>query len=599
MEKAIFGEISARVTAFMESNNKLLLEKCHVGSGKTWNTIKTIEDRGDTWIYLAPFHTVIDENLRFSTLRNYNYIHLKSRAKLCLILEYKRIAKYGIDIRPICETSCPLKDTTCPYYETKRKLFREACSWAGVHHHLKDFIGDFFHCFLDRTPIWKFYDVMIIDENPINVLFENEYADSEEIAGLRDIIRRLNITHVHTNAVIEFLDFLITSFVGREQINYQNCLAHFQAVNWKSFYDDYQAMLVDELRVEHITLQEVPREFIKTFGVLQTKINENTIQYMIVKKNASAYTRKKFHFMGFDNHSLLECPIKMIGLDGTANPTIWESITGKRASILERRYVYNNIYQLRGRSNARYPLSSWVREGEITVTGKRLCQIIDQICRNKPNGKVLIACTKPLQPFLARELTEKNKVFCNYYYIRSRNEFYETCDTIVLTCEPNIQRFQIECFAHLSDWDEDVWRQVFTQEEMIQTVGRIREDIGITISGRIRNPREIYILPYTPMDNKAYTRIEATPSLYPEARVMDFEELLMFVKGVDLDERENNYLRRIQEIIDEEGRAYKSKLKKEFKIPKYRIENLVKRLTEVNPLLVDRGGKLGITWKIK
>ena len=599
MEKAIFGEISARVTAFMESNNNLLLEKCHVGSGKTWNTIKTIEDRGDTWIYLAPFHTVIDENLKFSTLRNYNYIHLKSRAKLCLILEYKRIAMYGIDIRPICELSCPLKDTTCPYYETKRKLFREACSWAGVHHHLKDFIGDFFKSYVDRTPMWKFYDVMIVDENPINVLFENEYANGEDIASLRDIIRRLNVVHPDTNHAIEFLNYLITNFAGREEIDYQNCLAYFQAVSWKEFYDSYQEKLVDELRLERITLRDMPRELIKTFGVIQSKINENTIPYMIVKKQASAYTRKKYHFMGFDNHSLLECPIKIIGLDGTANPTIWESITGRRASILERRYVYNNIYQLRGRSNARYPLSSWIRNGEITSTGKGLAKIIDQICKNKPKERVLIACTKPLQPFLDRELKERNRIFCNYYYIRSRNEFYEICDTIILTCEPNIQSFQIECFAHLSDWDENVWRQVFTQEEMIQTVGRIREDIGVTISGRVRNKREIYILPYTPSDNKQYTRSEPTPPLYPEARVMDYEELQAFVRGVDLKQREDDRLQRIRDIINENGRAYKSKLQKEFKLPKYRIEVLVRRLIELDPLLDDRGGKQGVTWKIK
>jgi len=54
----------------------------------------------------------------------------------------------------------------------------------------------------------------------------------------------------------------------------------------------------------------------------------------------------------------------------------------------------------------------------------------------------------------------------------------------------------------------------------------------------------------------------------------------------------------IPKIVKVTGSSAKIKAK-EFKIPKYGIENLVKRLIEINPLLDDRGGKQGVTWKIE
>ena len=202
MNKKVFDEIIARVIIFMTSHNKLLLQKIHVGGGKTTNTLKTLEEEGYQWIYLAPFHTVIEENLKLSNFYNYNYLHLKSRAKLCLVPDYKRLAAGiperripSIDIRPICENSCPLKDTTCPYYETKRQLWADPISWAGVHHHLKEFLREFFNIFINETPLRDYYDVLIIDENPINVLFENEVANSDSLSKLRRVIDNLNVNH--------------------------------------------------------------------------------------------------------------------------------------------------------------------------------------------------------------------------------------------------------------------------------------------------------------------------------------------------------------------------------------------------------------------
>lgn len=532
--------------AFIPSPSRLLIEKCHLGSGKTWNTIKALEDNGYQWIYLAPFHTVIDENLRFSTLRTYDYLHLKSRGRVCLVPAYKRLAESSkrIDIRPICESSCPLKDTTCPYYETKRQLYAEPQSWAGVHHHLKDFIKDFFDIWINKWPMGSYYDVMIIDENPINVLFENEMTDAEALANLRDVTLLLGVNHNHLNNFIDLLDYLIVNFHGKRSLNYDELYKMFKSIDFNSFYEKYQEALIEALVDNQITLRMVPREYIKTFGVMSKSMTMNNISSMIIKKSASPYTRKKYHFMAFNNTSLLNCPIKIIGLDGTANVKLWETITGREASVLERKYVYKNIFQLKGQGQARYPLSSWVRYSKITSSGLNLCRLIDVICEKK-KYKVLVACTKPLQPYIFANTTAQNIEFCNYYYIRSRNDFYEKSDTIILACEPNIQEFQLECFANLSDWDQEMWRQIFTQEEMIQTVGRVREDIPKTTIGREREPREIFIFPYTPPTNRAK---DSNKPLYNESRVYDYIELESYLKSGKLPQEVQ--LEREDEIYD-------------------------------------------------
>lgn len=584
INKDIFDEITARVTAFMSSRNNLLLLKCHVGSGKTWNTIKTLHDRGDNWIYLAPFHTVIDDNLKFSTLRNYDYLHLKSRAKECIVPDYKKIAERGIDIRPICESSCPLKETTCPYYETKRELFSSPCSWAGVHHHLKDFLTDFFSIPVDGSRMWKFYDVLIVDENPIGVLFENEIGNSESFGKLRDIINLLNIDHRDNNAVLDFVNFLITTFPGKEELDYDECLDLFQNVTWDSYYDSYQEKLVEDLKDEIIELNQVPKDYIKMFSYMKKDINEDNIEYMIVKKESSQYTKKKYHFMAFNNRALLNCPIKIIGLDGTANIDIWSSITDREPSILERRYVYENIYQLKGQSRARYPLSSWIRKHKITTTGKALCHLIDLICERRKNDTVLLACTKSLQKTIYHNINHRNIAFCNYYYIRSRNDFYERSDTIVLTSEPNIQEFQLDCFSALSGWDKRIWRQVFTQEEMKQTVGRVREAIGVTPTGRVRLPREIYIFPYTPP-------IEGSKEpLYSESTILNYDSMEFFLKkGFN---PRTKLQEKIREDITNNGNVYISKLQNRYNITRSFCKSVLREM-ENNGEIRNRGGKKG------
>lgn len=584
MNEYIFDEISARVIAFMHSDSDLLLERIHVGGGKTTNTLKTLEDVGFQWIYLAPFHTVIEENIKFSQHQTYNYLHLKSRAIVCPIDAYREIARENIDIRPICENSCQLKDTTCPYYETKRQLYATPISWAGVHHHLKDFVREFFDLWCDNYPMHRYYDVLVIDENPINMLYDNFVANPEMLGQLRTIIINLQLTHPDANKLIALIDYFIANFHGPEQLNYQEVINHFRDIDWSGIYDEYQKKLVEELRYEKMRVENVPIEYIRMFKNMNEQLTLDKIPYMIIKKPASPYNKKLYHFLYFENSVLLNCPIKIIGLDGTANIDIWQSITGRTASILDRKYIYNNIYQLRENGNpsknttryARYPLSSWIRHGKITTTGLKLCALIDKICSRKSHN-VLIACTKTLKPFIEENIQSKNIVFCNYYFIRSRNEFYETCDTIILACEANVQQFQLECFSRLSNWDQEIWRQIFTQEEMIQTVGRNRENIEITELGRIRDEREAYIFPYTPLTND----INDVRPLFSESHVVSYMDLFYG----------KHYLKQqIIELIRSNGYAFIKDVQCNFKIARSFSKDLLLEL-ESEGVIVDEGRK--------
>ena len=316
---------------------------------------------------------------------------------------------------------------------------------------------------------------------------------------------------------------------------------------------------------------------------MKTQATDENIEYMLVKKNASPYNKKKYHFMAFDNSSLLDCPIKIIGLDGTANPTIWEAITSRRASILERPYVYKNIRQLRGVSNARYPLSSWIRHGEITSSGLKLCKMIDNICFKKKKP-VLVACTKPLQPFIYANTTADNIMFCNYYYVRSRNDFFEKCDTIILACEPNIQEFQIRCFSRLSNWNVEVWREVFTQEEMIQTVGRIREDIDTTVLKRRRDPREIFIFPFTSPTNN----VNDDRPLYSESRIMSYDDMLSYIQdGIFPEDKKVNEEERILQYIEETKRTtvYTNEIIHNLGFKRNEAKPILKRLAKKGVLI--------------
>ena len=291
--------------------------------------------------------------------------------------------------------------------------------------------------------------------------------------------------------------------------------------------------------------------------------------YMIIKRRQSAYTRKAYYFMCFNNRALLDCPIpKIIGLDGTANVELWESIVGREASILDRKYRYTNLYQI---TDGRYPLSTWVRNRKITSSGLRLVKLMNAII-SKKRSHVLVVCTIPMRRYIQNNITPKllgKVVFGHFYYLRSRNDFYESCDTVILACEPNLPEFQIEAFAELSGWTLELWRKVFTEEEMIQAVGRIREEKDMVFS-RKREKREVYVLSNVP--------------LFKEAQRMEYFDLLEFVKtGKKQENIQEKEMFKLLSLVPDDDHIFKKKLRdkarklriygKKFDDLYYKLEN--------------------------
>lgn len=493
--KQIYRDIQARVMGFINSNKDFLLLKLPVGSGKTTNVLLKIEEMNLNWIYLAPFHTNITENLELSIHRKFNYLHLKSRAKECQIDMWRELAEKGVNIRPICENRCTLKETSCPYYAQREQLKQNPISWAGVHHHIPTFLKDFIYMRTNKNiPMRNYYDILVIDENPIAVFFINEKGNAAQLSYLKSIIRRLPIQHKDKRKVIKFINYLALSYLDYDGLDYDIVHDLLDEIDFEGFYEEYQIELLEAIVTRQLRYKDIPKDFIEWFTRIKRNMDRRKIENMIVKKNKSAYTSKNIYFMCYDTNALSNIPFKIIGLDGTADIDIWSNITNKTPSVFDKAYEYRNIYQLTG---GEYPLASWVKPGmkELRETGKRLCRLIDNISERKKE-KVLIICTKALERFIRKNTKASNLIYGNYYYLRSRNDFYIKADTVILACQPNIPQFQIECFSKLSDWEPKIWRKVFTDEEMIQGVGRIREDLAVvTENKRVREKREAFIFP--------------------------------------------------------------------------------------------------------
>lgn len=496
--ESFFNLIFARIMGFLGSLDKLLILKLPTGSGKTTNALKAVNSyiQGH-WIYLSPFHRNIEENIEMSPhlYPKPDYIHMKSRAKSCIVPQYRELAKKYLNIRPICENRCDLKEDGCPYYEAKKRLFENPCNWAGVHHHITEFLGDFLYSVDPKNILnHEYYDVLLVDENPINVLFINEKGNAESLAKLRSVLVDLALPTPEAEKCNRLLEYLILNYLTKDSIDYDILYKLFSAVDFRSLYEEYQIEIIDRVLSHRMELREIPKDFLVWFDRIQKYATRNKIENMIVKKEASGYTRKHFYFMCFEETVLHNLPFKIIALDGTANIDIWESILGEKATIFDSTPEYKNMYQL---TTGEYPLASWLKPVifEITSSGIRLCGIIDKIAKRKRN-KVLVICTKSLQRHIRQNCKAKNLIFGYYYYLRSRNDFYQVADTVILACQPNIPQFQLECFAGISSWDADVWRQIFTDEEMVQGVGRLRFDIPVVRENkRNRERREIYIFP--------------------------------------------------------------------------------------------------------
>jgi len=480
---------------------KNLIIRSFPGSGKTVSVMKSIDKAGYNWIYLSPFHEIITENLEYSKHWDYSFIHLKGKNQegVCFAEQYRKLLEMNISITPFCETRCPYKDNGCPYYETKKKIESFPLSWAGVHSHIPTYLQSFlFLKEYNDKKMFKYYDVIIIDEFPFQCLFNQVSFTKKDADYLRNIISYMKDSN-EKDFVNRFLEFfsLTTKNIG---LKYKDMLELLKTskLDFDYFYDEYEKVLLD--LIFHKTIESPPLPILYSLKtVYEAKPTLDKLKWMIYKKKWDGWSRGCFYMTTSNIKYFQKIPIPIIGLDATADVNAWNMLLNSNCEEIKIDMEYKNLYQLK--SNGRYPTSSWVDvskdKRELSAVGKKLSDLIIKICGRKKND-VLLCSNKRIAHLLSEYLKENysrdNYKFAIYYNLRSRNSFYETCDTCIITHEPNIPPLQLRIMKEVTDWDMDLLTELMTKSEIKQAIGRIRQNIRITELGRIRDKIEVYIL---------------------------------------------------------------------------------------------------------
>jgi len=550
-------------------------------------------------IYIAPNHDIIEENVDHSTFRNYTFLHLHGREKCCLVPEYKKLAKQGLDISSLCE-SCSFLNEPCQYKTTYERAYRERPNLGLCHAHINNFLPRFLDTVTgpNRT-IKDDYDCIIIDENPIGVFNQQKQLSMERLVQLREVFQIVNIEDEFIQILNEF---------GKELLDYNAIrrinLGHLKEIEVNKRYTKRLAKAITDG-----VITQVPPDIISFLFSMWKYMTEDNVRYMIYKTN-------NIINLTFFNSNPLDLGMKIIGLDGTASKIVWDHmlhdnlVEGETLFRIDNTYCFdpdNNGYSMAYQCNgARYPISSWRRSEE---TAKRLCEYFDLIAAQS-EGKVLMIGTQFVNNKVGKYMTAKNIDFAKYYNLRSFNKYYKECDTVIIACEPNIPPDKMESCMALSGWDYETWRRIYTEEEMLQAIGRLRANIGITPSGRIRNvPLKVYIFPstgikqYCELCKKTYSRevmrcdcgqlLQYTPTLLPEARLIS----LYKIKTMEIFGKEfidDDQLMRVKILCACPTNPYKLY---DGSISKRKLQNKFDNLVEDGSIEHEKGGLYKLTRK--
>lgn len=504
----------------LSKNVSYFVVRSFPGSGKTTSIMMAIDKAGFTWLYLAPFHDVIRENLKYSKLREYEFHHFKSKSQdgMCLSEDYKEYADQGFNITAFCETRCPYKNNGCPYYETKTLIESYPSCWAGVHSHVPTYLQKFlYEISYERRKMLNYYDAIIIDEFPFQVLFNQVIIQKSDIDELRDVINRM-IDCDEKDLVMDILNEM-TLATGSIPINYsriKNLISNTRGLDFREFNQDYDAILLRLISNKEI--HRPPKNFLFNISMIY---NENPslkkLKWMIYQHAWDGWSKTGIYITTSNVKYFKNLPIPVIALDATAEIKAWNTLLNDECSYESIDMKYTNIYQLLSRG--RYPVSTWVtvkdNKKTLSSTGERLCDLIIKIC-NRKNNAVLLCSNKRIKKltgdYLSKNYEKDNYKFAIFYNLRSRNEYYENCDTCIVIHEPNIPPLQLDIMKNVIGWDESMLRKLMTESEIKQAIGRIRQNILITPSGRIREDVEIYILPGSiTSDNKIVPEAKLIP----------------------------------------------------------------------------------------
>lgn len=523
-----------------------LIIKSFPGSGKTVSIMKAIDEAHFNWMYFAPFHDIIIENLTFSQLRNYNFIHLKGRKQpgVCLVSQYRELAEKGLNIDPFCRTRCKFKQDGCPYFETRRRIESLPQPWAGVHSHIPTYLQSYlFQTKYKNKLMYDHFDLIIIDEFPFQVLYDQVICNRNDIDKLRDVINQIERDSDEKQFIQQFLDELTLAY-GSIRINYtklKSFLDNHRGLNFDQFLTDYDSTLLSLVSSELI--REPPKKILYQIAQIYNKNpSSEKLKWNVHKHKWDGWQPSGLYLTTSNINRFRHLGIPIIALDATAKIEAWNQLLNSNCRSKTIDISYKNIYQLH--TSARYPARSWIaREGntyELSQTGIRLAELIKQICNRKTNSVLLCSNKKVkqvLENYLREHYDRDNYTFANYYNLRSRNSFYEECDTCIITHEPNIPPLQMNIISNITGWDVELLRDLMTTSEVFQAIGRIRQNIKIIPHIREREEIEIYIIPGANNLTKNKLLEEVKLVSYPrmvDGNLMDIqEELKQRIKKLD------------------------------------------------------------------
>jgi hypothetical protein len=467
-----------------DPQGRMLGVKGSPGVGKTTVAYETLFRHRYNSIYLAPMHRIITENITMSQISDYGTLHLKGKTLSCVNPEIRNMLQTGayFDVSPLCE-NCNYRGD-CEHYEVLRKIYSNPQPWASVHSYIPLLLPDY----LDKCG--DYFDCVVVDENPLQYLLVQKAASEAQLAELQRVIN--TFPDCRERDFFSLLIDLLVDGYRRKDLDYTAMLNLYNTnLRLRHFSGEWKKHVLIEYINHHIL--SIPIDIVEVLCNIFSSPGRANMRDMIFIVDDEANNRRYLSFNYFDHSALLNIHLPIIYLDGSLNWDLTRFMFGREVQHVELTFKLENIYQL---SSGRYPLSSWKWHGKMQSTArKRLLPLIRSICVNKENN-VLIVCTKAIQNIITEYLAQvgvTNYRFANFYGLKGQNSFMQSCDTVIIAMMPSPPVEQLRSFQNLSGVQEEIWRDVLIKEEILQGIGRLRQNIK-SVGEREREPMEIYIL---------------------------------------------------------------------------------------------------------
>lgn len=514
-ERARWEEIASYVREYLFNNNPdahvPMVINAFPGSGKSTNILAELFQLPDIhFIYIAPTHQVVVENMEFNRIdRLGSFVHFKSREKVCLVAHYVEMhEKWQMPIKPLC-AGCDHRPQTredgtrstgdCEYYENLRQIEGDnPPSWAGVHGHITTYLHEYLLGRDDEPGKMHHFNLLVIEENPATSLLNSISLNREELITINNI----GADFIYENPeqldlFLSTVDFLFTRIGG--DIDYPRLMriaVRWRGLDWRLFEDEWDKYLTTRILDQDNPLRNIPKNIIRICRDIFLSCTEESIIDQVIRGVADNENYQLITLNFFYRYALAGIPMRIMGLDGTANVTMWERMFGMEVSERRMKMMLKNVYQ---EKNFRYPQMSWIYGGKPTKTALTLLKTCEIIVKSR-GKKTLLVGTKKIKPVVDKYFKDvglyDRMVYAWYYNLRSIN--YEECDSVILLCRPSPSDRSLEIYTNLSGWPSEDWEQLLTRDEMVQALHRIRpgrDKVGEFVPDiRCRERTEIFIL---------------------------------------------------------------------------------------------------------